>query len=97
MSQESRIQSPILNYLRSLERCFAFKADVSTRGIPDVICCYRGLFVSFEVKAPGCHESPIQLAVGLLLDRAEAHHYVVSRLTDVKSIMRAIDVEVEKR
>ena len=24
-----------------------------THGVPDIICCYRGLFIAIEVKAPG--------------------------------------------
>ena len=50
---EQRIQNSILRYLRRQPETWAFKADVSTRGIPDVICVHCGRFVVFEVKQPG--------------------------------------------
>lgn len=30
------------------------------RGLPDLICCYRGNFVAFEVKRPGEKATPLQ-------------------------------------
>ena len=52
MKSEAKIQARILKYLRSLGRvCWAVKAAVSNeRGVPDILCCYRGRFVGFEVK-----------------------------------------------
>jgi hypothetical protein len=32
----------------------------SESGIPDLLVCYRGRFVFFEVKVPGKHMTPIQ-------------------------------------
>lgn len=52
MKQESAIQAEILRYLRSLGTlCWVIKAALcNERGVPDILCCYRGQFVAFEVK-----------------------------------------------
>jgi hypothetical protein len=50
---EKNITNKILKYLKSLDRCFFFKEHggrYGTSGIPDIICCYKGLFLAFEVK-----------------------------------------------
>lgn len=59
---ESRITKKILERLRS-RGGFWFKLHVSEfqeAGIPDIIGCYRGRFVSFEVKRPGNHPTKLQ-------------------------------------
>lgn len=51
--KEKTITNQILKYLKTKQECFAFKKHgglCSTAGIPDIICCRRGKFVSFEVK-----------------------------------------------
>ena len=51
--KEKTITNQILKYLKTKRDCFAFKEHgglYSTAGIPDIICCRRGKFVSFEVK-----------------------------------------------
>lgn len=52
--KEADIVRAILKYLKSVPGCFAWKEHggmYGTAGIPDVICCYRGRFFGFEVKA----------------------------------------------
>lgn len=51
--KEADIVRVILKYLKSVPGCFAWKEHggmYGTAGIPDVICCYRGRFLGFEVK-----------------------------------------------
>ena len=53
--KEKTITNKILKYLKEQPCCFAFKEHggaYGTAGIPDIICCYKGKFVAFEVKAP---------------------------------------------
>ena len=51
--KESDIVKAILKYLKTEPDCFCWKEHggmYGTAGIPDIICCYRGKFVAFEVK-----------------------------------------------
>ena len=53
--KEKTIADKILKYLKAQSECFAFKEHggmYGTAGIPDIICCYKGQFVAFEVKTP---------------------------------------------
>ena len=52
---ERDIVAAILRLLKKTPDCFAWKEHggmYGTAGIPDVIVCYRGRFVAFEVKTP---------------------------------------------
>lgn len=86
---EQRIQNSILRYLRRQPETWAFKADVSTRGIPDVICVHCGRFIAFEVKQPGRKPSTIQIANMRLARTAGAEAYAVESLAEVKEILAA--------
>lgn len=53
--KEKTITNKILKYLKEQPCCFAFKEHggaYGTAGIPDILCCYKGKFVAFEVKTP---------------------------------------------
>lgn len=52
---EKDIVKAILQYLRGIPRCFAWKTHggmYGTAGIPDVVACINGRFYAFEVKQP---------------------------------------------
>lgn len=52
---EKTITNKILKFLKATPECMAFKEHggmYGTAGISDVICCYKGKFVAFEVKTP---------------------------------------------
>ena len=79
---EADIVRAILTHLRSLDGCFCWKehgGPYGTNGIPDIICCYRGRFVAFEVKTekagrPDCRmRSSVRLAAPEGLPSSSAH------------------------
>lgn len=51
---ESQLTSQIKNFLKSkgayCEKIFGGGYQAS--GIPDILCCYNGLFIAIEVKSP---------------------------------------------
>ena len=52
---ESVITKQIQRYLDTLPGWWGFKVQGGSsqmRGVPDIVGCYRGLFVAFEVKRP---------------------------------------------
>jgi Holliday junction resolvase len=89
---ESQIQAKILKYLNSEDECWAFKAESVVRGVPDIICCYRGLFVAFEVKrAKGGRVSVIQRAIMGKISDASGHASIVSSVKQVQTALDNID------
>ena len=97
MKNESQIQAAILRFLRSLGAyCWAVKAAVcNERGVPDIICCYRGKFVGFEVKTAKGRISGPQRVQNERIRRACGRAVVVRTVEDVKTVLREIDEECE--
>jgi len=63
--KEKQLQNKIIKVLR--ERggyCFKTHSGKyqhpSRQGLPDIMCCYNGLFVAFEVKLPGRKPTRLQ-------------------------------------
>ena len=52
-------------------------------GIPDLLCCWGGLFFGIEVKDPGGEPSALQLAQGVRIIKAKGHFIVAKSLQDV--------------
>lgn len=52
---EAKVKAKIKKFLK--ERGVYFFSPIGsafgTHGVPDLVCCYKGLFVGIEVKAPG--------------------------------------------
>jgi hypothetical protein len=58
---EQHIQHAIIQALRS-RGCYVVKViAASVSGVPDLICCYRGQFIAFEVKRRGQEPTAKQL------------------------------------
>ena len=74
--------------------CFAFKEHGSaygTAGIPDIICCYNGKFVAFEVKTPRGKLSKLQEIIIQKIKNANGIAYKVTNLEDVKEILENLE------
>lgn len=85
----------IKTYLSSLEGCFSWKEHggmYGTAGIPDIICCYRGRFVAFEVKVPGNPPTPLQKSTLEKIRRAGGTAEVVQCLDEVKATLEKMEV-----
>lgn len=92
--READIVRAILTHLRSLPDCFCWKehgGPYGTNGIPDVICCYRGRFVAFEVKTDKGKPTKLQEAVIRKIVRAGGTALIVRSVEDVKAALAAID------
>ena len=94
MKQEAMIQAEILRYLRSLGTlCWVIKAAIcNERGVPDLLCCYRGRFVAFEVKQPSGNLTKLQEATIQRIKDAKGKAYKVSSVEEVKSILANLEV-----
>ena len=91
--RESSIQDDILEYLKSVG-AYAIKVHVGsyqTQGTPDVLCCYKGRFIGFELKKPGESASELQKYRIEQIQRAEGYAYVADSVEQVKEVLYDID------
>jgi len=92
---EKEITNAIMQYLKKQPHCFCWKEHggmYGTAGIPDIICCYNGRFVTFEVKAPGGRLTKLQDFVLKRIGQAGGVAVKVSSLDEVKEIIRKMEV-----
>ena len=91
--KEKTITNQILKYLKSEPECFAFKEHggmYSTAGIPDIICCYRGKFVAFEVKTLTGKLSKLQEITIKRINEAGGMAIKVTSFQEVKNVLEGV-------
>ncbi len=91
--KEKTITNQILKYLKSEPECFAFKEHggiYGVSGIPDVICCYKGKFMAFEVKTPQGKLSKLQEITIKRINESGGVAFKVTSLQEVKNILKGV-------
>ena len=91
--KEKTITNQILKYLKSLPECFAFKEHgglYGTSGIPDIIVCYKGKFLAFEVKTEKGILSKLQEMTIAKIQKANGMAFKVTSLEEVKEILKGV-------
>lgn len=91
---EKDIVNSIMQYLKTLDGCFAYKhhgGQYGPAGIPDIICCYKSKFVAFEVKQPNGRVTKLQEIILHKIRDAGGVAYVVYSLNDVKEILESVE------
>lgn len=86
--KESDIVRAILNYLKTVPVCFAWKEHggmYGTAGIPDIIACINGKFYGFEVKTDMGVPTGLQKATIRKINKAGGRALVVRSVADVKA------------
>jgi len=89
---ESRLVGKILNFLNANYPGWWRKihgGPFQSRGIPDIIGCHRGRFISIEVKEPGNTASGLQKKNGNEIRKAKGLWLVAYSVEDVKNMMEA--------
>lgn len=87
---ESTITSNIMKYLKTLDKCFCWKEHggmYGCSGIPDIICCYHGKFIAFEVKRPGNKPTKLQEKTIKDIQASGGQAFVVHSVDEVKNII----------
>ena len=95
MKSEAVIQALILKFLRTLgPACWVIKAAVcNERGVPDILCCYKGRFVGLEVKTEKGRISGPQRVQNERIRRTGGRAVVVRSVADVRVVLEHIDKE----
>jgi len=92
---EKDITNKILKYLKSLDNCFCFKehgGKYGTTGIPDIICCFNGRFLAFEVKTEKGKLSKLQEVTIQKINDSKGKAFKVTSLEEVKTILEKLEV-----
>lgn len=91
--KEKTITNQILKYLKSEPECFAFKEHggiYGVSGIPDIICCYKGKFMAFEVKTTQGRLSKLQEITIKRINESGGMAFKVTSLQEVKNILKGV-------
>ncbi|MBP0970260.1 MAG: VRR-NUC domain-containing protein [Oscillospiraceae bacterium] len=91
---EKDIVNKIIKYLKTLPQTFVWKEHggmYGTAGIPDVICCHKGMFVAFEVKTDTGKATLLQEITLRKITEAGGMAQMVRSLDEVKAVMEGLD------
>ena len=91
---ERDIVAAILRLLKKAPECFAWKEHggmYGTAGIPDIIACYRGRFLAFEVKTPTGKLTKLQENTIQKINAAKGQSFKVTSAADVASILKMLE------
>jgi hypothetical protein len=84
---ESKIQSKIIAYLENLGAYVVKVGLANKNGVADLLACFKGYFIAFEVKRPGEQPKPLQVYNAKLVRDAGGTSHVVTSVEEVKHIM----------
>jgi hypothetical protein len=91
---EKEIVNKILKHLKDIPTCFCWKEHggmYGTTGIPDIICCFRGHFVAFEVKTEMGRLTKLQSVALEKINAAGGKAYKVTSLDEVRAILKDLE------
>jgi hypothetical protein len=87
---EKDIVTAILRYLKTVPGCFCWKTHggmYGTAGLPDIVLCYRGRFVAFEVKRENGRLTRLQEITLEKIRKAKGEAYKVTSVKEVQQII----------
>ena len=90
--KEKSIENKIKAYLKTIDSLFFFKEHgglYGTAGVPDIICCYKGLFIAFEVKTNDGKTTALQDATIKRIRKAGGIAEIVRSVDEVKRIIES--------
>jgi len=88
---EQKIQTKIIDYLRSVGAYVVKVVKASKAGVPDLIACYNGRFIAIEVKKEGGRVSSIQEYNLEKIIEAQGLAIIAYRVEDVKSVIKYLE------
>jgi hypothetical protein len=89
--RENAFQQKAIDYLESVGAYVTnnWGSPLSKKGIPDLICCWRGHYIAFELKQPG---EPRSASVAQLFHinkivRAGGHAHTVASIEEIRLVL----------
>lgn len=91
---ESSIQKQIIAYLKKNKIFFIrFQAQTNINGIPDIICCYKGLFIGLELKQEKGRATELQKKKLDAINNAGGIGVIVRSVEEVDRLFKEIKNE----
>lgn len=84
---EKDIQKKIMLYLKKQGGWWKKISDKFQKGIPDIIGCCEGRFISIEVKRPGAYQTKYQMYEAKKIDEAGGIYFIASSVQVVKTML----------
>lgn len=108
--KESEIQRQCLVALSKVKNIYYFRAGsgaiktqyggyfkTGKKGCPDVVGCYKGYFVGWELKTDKGKQSDEQEATEKLIKSIYGFYFVIRSVEDLMESFKKIDSELESR
>lgn len=95
MTPEGKVKKKVKEYLQSIGAWYYMPVSngMGRVGCPDILVCYKGLFMAFETKAPGKikNVTPNQQREIDEIQRANGLAHVVDDVEQVKSLLDTLE------
>ena len=95
MTPEGKVKKKVKEYLQSIGAWYYMPVSngMGRVGCPDILVCYKGLFMAFETKAPGKikNVTPNQQREIDGIQRANGLAHVVDDVEQVKSLLDTLE------
>ena len=87
--KESALQNKVIKYLEDKGAYVVKVIAASKSGVPDLLVCYKGKFISIELKAPGKlgEVTPLQIYNRNLVIQSGGTAIIADNLETVKGLL----------
>lgn len=94
MTPEAKVKKKVVDVIKKNGAYYFFPATggYGRSGVPDIVCCHRGVFVGIECKAGNNKPTPLQEAEMAKIRKAQGFTLVVNEdsIADVEILLRGI-------
>ncbi len=94
MTPEAKVKKKVVDVIKKYGAYYFFPATggYGRSGVPDIVCCYRGVFIGIECKAGSNKPTPLQEAEMAKIRKAQGFTLVVNEdnIADVEILLRDI-------
>lgn len=95
MTPEAKVKKKVVDVIKKHGAYYFFPATggYGRSGVPDIVSCYRGVFVAIECKAGNNKPTPLQEAEMAKIRQAQGFVLVVNEtnIADVTTMLERID------
>ena len=94
MTPEAKVKKKVVDVIKKYGAYYFFPATggYGRSGVPDIVCCYRGVFIAIECKAGNNKPTPLQEAEMDKIKKAQGFVLVVNEtnIVDVEVLLKDI-------
>ena len=95
MTPEKKVKTKVKNILDDMGAyyCMPATGGYGANGVPDIIACYKGLFVGIECKANGGKPTALQIKHLSLIKQAKGFSIIIdeSNVNMLKSLLNHLE------